>query len=156
MKKWITKQKKDNETIEVSLLMSVYNAANFNDYKKENPLTQFEVKVLKKPISKDMRAFYFGAVLPTIQKTCDEWKDLSSTEMHEVIKKLFFYFETYNPITKRTERFGRSVMADNEWNNTVKAMQFLDVLREYLMSCGIDFPNPDEYINMRDSAQLKN
>lgn len=154
MKKWLTKNKIDEDTKEVTLLMSLYNAANFNDYKKDFPNAQFELKPLKKPVSKDMRAFYFGAVLPAVQSTCNTWSDLSSDEMHEIIKKLFFYFEAYNPITKRTERFGRTVMADNEWNNTIKASNFLMVLTDYLATCGIEFPDSSEYKALRDSAPL--
>lgn len=134
--------------------MEEYVRATFNDWAKENEGKQVRITVQKKPVSADMRSFYFGAVIPLIRSTCEEWKKLDSLQMHEVIKKLFFYFETYNPITKRTERFGKSVMSDNEFNNTGKAMEFLMVLGDYLNQCGLEMPNPEEYKDKKDRGLL--
>ena len=137
------------------LKMAPYTEADFHDWMKnpENAKKGLRIEVAKVPVSADMRAFYFAAVIPVIRSTCDQWTNLSSAEMHDVIKKLFFYFETYNPRTKRMERFGRSVMSDSEWNNTIKAMEFLEILRQYLADCGVDFPSSEEYIAIRDGMK---
>ena len=129
--------------------------ASFRDWLKENPNAEFRTEPIKKPVSSNLRHYYFGAVIPVIRSTCDEWKDLTGGELHQVIKKLLFYFETFNPIAGRIERFGRSVMADSEWNNTVKAMEFLMVIQGYLTDCGREMPNSEEYKKWRDSAPLK-
>ncbi len=133
---------------------SDYVKAHFKTWLKENSDHPFKIESVDK-VSQELRGYYFAAVIPLIRSTCDEWEKLNNQEMHEVIKKLFFYFETYNPVTKRNERFGRSVMADSEWNNTRKAMKFLEVLAEYLGTCGLEMPDSKEYTRWRDSAPMK-
>ena len=135
--------------------MSPYTQADFNDWCKENPGQQIRIEVAKKPVSQEMRGYYFSAVIPVIRSTCDEWKNLSQAEMHDVIKKMFFYFETWNPKTERMERFGRSVMGDSEWNNSAKAMQFLQILEGYLADCGLEMPDSAEYKAIRDGRDDK-
>lgn len=135
--------------------ISPYAQALFRDNLKENDGKQYRIERVKKPVSADLRSFYFGAVLPEIRKTCDAWRNLSTAEIHEIVKKMLFYFETWNPKTQRTERFGRSVMADSEWNNTAKAMKFLDVTREYLEGCGHEMPDCEDYKHARDLAPTK-
>lgn len=135
--------------------MEPYVAATFHDWAKLNEGKQIQITPKGKKVSEDLRGLYFGAYIPLIRTTCLEWKRLNPDEMHEVIKKLFFSFETWNPVTKRTERFGRSVMSDSEWNNSFKAMEFLQVLDVYLSECGIRPPDPEEYKRHRDSAPLK-
>lgn len=137
-----------------TLQFSPYQKADFADYVASHPKTTYRLTPTKKPVSEPLRAFYFGAVIPEIRSTCDEWKNLSGQQIHDIVKKMLFYFETYNPVTKRTERFGRSVMSDNDWNNTSKAMEFLDKVREYLEGCGHEMPDPEEYKNERDSGRF--
>ena len=67
---------------------------------------------------------------------------------------MLFYFETYNPLTKRIERFGKSVMRKDDWNNTAKAMEFLEIIRQYLAGCGLELPNSEEFKRAKDSAPL--
>ena len=81
--------------------VSEYGKALFKQNLKENEGKQYRIEMVKSPVSKDLRSYYFGAVIPVIRETCDEWKNLSSIEIHEIIKKMLFYFETYNPMTKR-------------------------------------------------------
>ena len=132
--------------------MAPYTEADFHEWCKnpENAKKGLRTEVVKKPVSADMRAYYFAAVIPVIRSTCDQWTNLSSAEMHDVIKKLFFYFDTWNPKTKRMERFGRSVMSDSDWNNTTKASEFLMILQQYLTDCGLEMPSSEEYKAIRD------
>ena len=76
-------------------------------------------------------------------------------EEQKFTKKMLFYFETYNPLTKRIERFGRSVMRKDDWNNTRKAMKFLEIIREYLADCGLEMPDSEEYKHARDLAPTR-
>lgn len=133
--------------------MSEYSRIDFKEWCKEHEGTTVRIEPAKKPVSSEMRAYYFAAVLPVVRSTCDEWKDLNQIQMHEVIKKMFFYFEAWNPKTARTERFGRSVMSDTEWNNTYKAGQFLEVLAGYLSQCGLEMPSSEEYKAIRDGQR---
>ncbi len=149
MKAWIFISK------EGRLTTSDYNRADLNDWLKQNQGRQLRLSPVSKPVSRDLRAFYFGAIIPLLRSTCDEWKDLSALQIHEIIKKILFYFEAYNPKTKRTERFGRSVMADSEWNNTKKASQFLEVIQDYLAQSGIEFPDSQEYVKWLNSSPMK-
>ena len=134
---------------------SEYVGANFREWLKENDGKEFRIEPVRKPVSANLRSYYFSAVIPVVRSTCDEWKDLTGEELHQVIKKLLFYFETFNPMAGRIERFGRSVMADSEWNNTTKAMEFLMVIQWYLTDCGREMPDSEEYKKWRDSAPLK-
>lgn len=131
------------------------NKALFQQDLKENIGKKYRIERVQKTVSDELRRYYFGAVLPLVRTTCDEWKDLPSEELHEVVKKMLFYFEAYNPMTKRVERFGRSVMKKDDFNNTQKAMQFLDVIGDYIVQCGLEMPNPEEYKTWRDNAPLK-
>lgn len=134
--------------------ISPYAEALFNQNLKENEGKQYRIEKVKKPVSADLRSYYFGAVIPEIRSTCDAWKDLTGAEIHEIVKKMLFYFETWNPKTNRTERFGRSVMSDSDWNNTTKAMQFLEVVREYLEGCGHEMPDSEEYKRVFKNSAL--
>ena len=135
--------------------ISKFAEALFNENLKNNEGQQYRIEKVKTPVSEDLRSYYFGAVIPEIRSTCDEWEKLSSIEIHEIVKKMLFYFETYNPLTKRVERFGRSVMASDDWNNTAKAMHFLEIIQDYLGGCGHEMPDSEEYKRARDSAPLK-
>ena len=135
--------------------ISEYAKALFKQNLKENEGQQYRIEKVKDPVSSDLRSYYFGAVIPVIRSTCQEWEGLSGAEVHEIIKKMLFYFETYNPITKRTERFGRSVMSSDDWNSTAKAMQFLDIINNYLADCGLEMPDSEEYKRARDSAPMR-
>ena len=128
--------------------------ALFKQDLKENIGKTYRIERVDKSVSDELRGYYFGAIIPVIRSTCDEWKDLSGEEIHEIIKKMLFYFEAYNPLTNRVERFGRSVMSKDDFNNTTKAMEFIDVLGDYLIQCGRSLPNPEDYKRLRDSAKL--
>lgn len=135
--------------------ISPYARDLLKDDLKNNEGKQYRIEKVKKPVSADLRSFYFGAVLPEVRKTCNAWEKLTAIELHEIIKKMLFYFETWNPKTQRTERFGRSVMADSDWNNTAKAMNFLDTVRVYLEECGHNMPDSEDYKHARDMAPMK-
>ena len=122
----------------------------FKQNLRENEGQQYVIEKIKNPVSDSLRAYYFGAVLPVVRTTCEQWESLTSDELHEIIKKMLFYFETYNPLTKRIERFGRSVMRKDDWNNTHKAMEFLEIIRQYLADCGLEMPDSEEYKRARD------
>ncbi len=66
---------------------------------------------------------------------------------------MFFYFESYNPVTKRTERFARSVMSDSDWTSTEKASEFLQIIAGYLAQCGLEMPSSEEFKAVRDGAR---
>lgn len=136
-------------------LMADYTRANFNDWCKLNNGKQVEIKPRGKKVSEDLRNFYFGAYIPLLRSTCDKWKYLDSQQLHEVTKREFFYFEAWSVKNQRMERYGRSIMSDSDWNNTEKAMGFLDVLNQYLIDCGITPPDPSDWKRWRDSAPLK-
>lgn len=144
MKVWLGKSLDGKQSF------SEYTGQDFRAWLKDNPGKGFRIEPLKKPVSENLRGYYFAAVVPLVRSTCEEWKDLTSDQMHDVIKKLFNFFETYNPVTKRNERFGRSVMSDDEWNNTEKAMEFLLTISGYLAQCGLEMPNSQLYKDVRD------
>jgi hypothetical protein len=68
---------------------------------------------------------------------------------------MLFYFEAYNPMTQRVERFGRSVMKKDDFNNTAKAMEFIDVVSDYIVQCGREVPDVAEYKRILNSAETR-
>lgn len=135
--------------------MSPYSKADFVEWCKKNEGATIRIEPEKKLVSSELRSFYFAAVIPAVRSTCDKWTDLDSTAMHEIIKKMFFYFEAWNPRTERMERFGKSVMSDDAWNSTSKAMKFLQTIENYLVGCGVEMPDSKEWIAIRDGRDDK-
>lgn len=136
-------------------LGSETNRALFAQDLKDNIGANYRIERVLKTVSDELRGYYFGAIIPVVRSTCDQWEDKSGEEVHEIIKKMLFYFEAYNPMTQRVERFGRSVMKKDDFNNTAKAMEFIDVVSDYIVQCGREVPNPEEYKRIRDSAGLR-
>ncbi len=134
---------------------SEYTGQDFRQWLKDNPGKSFRIEPLKKPVSENLRGYYFGPVLNRVKGTCDEWKHLTNSQLHQIMKKQYNSFDSFNVVTKRIERFGDSVMSDDEWNNSEKAINFLEPIRDYLISCGLDMPNSEEYKNARDTEVAK-
>lgn len=127
----------------------------FVDFLRKNEGKEVRIELKKNPVSDAIRGWYFSAILPAIRSVVPEWKKLSDDEMHEVLKKQFEYFDAYNTLTKRVERFGRTVMSNE--SNTKRAMDFIEKIREYFSeNYLLDIPDPSEFKKWRDSAPLKN
>ncbi len=131
-------------------IFSEYVGPDFREWAKVNEGHQIRIEQVKKPVSENLRGYYFGGVIPVIRSTCEKWEKLSAHQVHERVKKMLFYEEDWNPMTQRIERFGKSVMSDDEWNNTTKAMEFLEVITDYLAGCGLQMPDNESFKNLRD------
>lgn len=160
MKKWLLQPHKNPHTftesrnVEVVVYMSAYNAASFNDFKKEFPDSVLELEPKKKPVSQDLRGYYYGVVIPTVQAIIPEWSRLSDDEVHEILKRQFNGFNFFNPITKRTDRVGKSVMGLD--SNSPRAMDYIDKIRMWLATeYYTELPNPMDYLKFLDQAKLK-
>lgn len=129
--------------------------AMFKDDLKEHKGSKYRIERVLKTVSDELRGYYFGAIIPVVRSTCDQWEDKSGEEVHEIIKKMLFYFEAYNPMTQRVERFGRSVMKKDDFNNTAKAMEFIDVVSDYIVQCGREVPDVAEYKRILNSAETR-
>lgn len=128
--------------------------ALFVDFLAKNEGKELLIELKKSPVSEAIRGWYFAAIIPTIKSTVPEWKGLDDLQVHEVLKKMFEYFDVFNPLTKRVERVGRTVMSNN--SHTKRAMDFIEKIREYFAeNYMIEIPDPDEYKKWRDSAPLK-
>jgi hypothetical protein len=126
----------------------------FRQFVRDNAGAELRIEKEKNPVSENLRGFYFAAWIPVLRETEPRWKDLTPVQVHECIKKMLFWFEAWNPMSGRVERFGTSVMSDSEWNSTAKAMDFLDKVGDYLESKGFDIPWNEDYKRKRDSAEL--
>lgn len=122
--------------------------------KFEGKSVSLEITPLRGKVSSKLRGYYFGVVIPTVKHTIPEWRDISDDNLHEILKKLFNGFNFFNPITKRTERIGRGTM--NNERDTARAMEFIDSIATWLANeYRVNLPDPKEYKDLRDSAQLK-
>ncbi len=133
---------------------SDYNAARFREYMRLNEGKQVKIEAYANPVSDEMRGYMFGAVLPFLRQISpDAWAGMNDDQIYEVLKKNFNYFEAYNPLTKRKERFGQSVM--NTSCKNVKAMEFIERIGDWVMeNYGQSLPDPEEYKQWRDGAPL--
>ena len=80
---------------------------------------------------------------------------MSDDDIHEMLKKLFNFFDAYNPLTKRVERFGRTAMSAD--STTERAMEFIDKIGVWLgEEYKTPLPDAEEYKKIRDGAPLIN
>lgn len=136
---------------------SDYNRKRFLDFlehcEKENK--EIRIELAKNPVSDDMRGYWFGAVIPTVRAIIPEWKNNSDNEVHEALRKMFNFIEMFNPLTKRNERFGMSIMGDK--SNTKRGMEVIEKIRVWLgEEYNQELPSVEDYQKVRDSAPLNN
>lgn len=130
-----------------------YNTAAMKEWCKKNPGAPVRLETALNPVSQEMRGYYFGPYMSWLRTLVPEWKELKGDELHEVLKKAFNYFEAWNPLTKRNERFGQSVMADDRRNKL--AMEYLMRISDWAMeNYGQSPPDPETYKKWRDSSPL--
>lgn len=136
------------------LAMTDYQKADFHDYCKKHPEVIFRLEPSSNPVSDNMRGYYYGAVLPFMRQLIPQWQDLADEELHEILKKAFNFFEAFNPVTKRKERYGMSVMAGDKQNR--KAMDYLERIGNWVEeNYDQRLPNPEEWKEFRDSVKMK-
>lgn len=133
---------------------SEYNRARYKDFLKKNPGVALEIKPRANPVSDQMRGYVFGALIPFLRQIdATAWENLNDDQIYEVLKKNFNYFEALNPLTKRKERYGQSVL--NKSCKNLKAMEFLMRIGEWVMiNYQQTLPDPEDYKRWRDSAPL--
>lgn len=132
---------------------SPYGEQHFRQFLEKYDGRKIEIRLAKNPVSDDMRGWYYVAVLPTVKSLVPQWAELSNDDVHEILKKNFNYIEAYNPVTKRNERYGKSVMSGE--SNTALAMDYIEKLRQWcLENYATDLPDPDKFKAWRDSAPM--
>lgn len=134
---------------------SDHNRIRFNQYLKDNPGKRVKIQKYENPVSDEMRGYMFGALIPFLRQISpDSWPAMDDDQIYEVLKKNFNYFEAYNPLTKRVERFGQSVM--NTSCKNLKAMEFIERIGQWVEeNYNQTLPDPEEYKRWRDSAPMK-
>lgn len=146
-KVWVLEQK------EKRLAMTDWQKADFTDYCKAHPGAIFRLEPQANPVSDNMRGYYYGAAMPFLRSLVPQWENIKDDELHEILKKAFNYFEAYNPVTKRNERYGMSVMSSDKQNK--KAMEYMERIADWVLeNYGQHMPSPEDYKEWRDSAKL--
>lgn len=126
----------------------------FNSWMAAHEGAVLEISEPKKGVSGSMRGYLFGAVIPFLKRLVPEWEKLSNDEVYEVLKKAFNYFEAYNPVTKRVERYGQSAMASDVGREEGEA--FLRDIGEWVTeNYGRPLPDVEAYKRWIASAPLK-
>jgi len=121
-----------------------YNGHRFHQFTKDNPDKWLRIEPIKLSVSENLKGYYFGAVIPTCKGTVPEWNHLSDEDLHEVLKKEFNGFNYFSPLTKTTERVGRSAMGPE--SNAIRATEFIEKIRLFLAEqYFVDLPDPQEY-----------
>ena len=134
---------------------SDYNFDRYRKYLRDNDGKKITINNYSNPVSDEMRGYMFGALIPFLRQIdAQTWGGLDSEQIHEVLKKNFNYFEAYNPLTKRLERYGQSVM--NVSMKNLKAIEFIERIANWVMeNYGQTLPDPEDYKRFRDSAPTK-
>lgn len=135
---------------------SEYHKAILKKILIENEGKLFRIQKMENPVSDEMRGYMFGAVIPFLRQIDPgAWESLKDEQVYEVLKKNFNYFEAWNPLTKRTERYGQSAM--NTSCKNVKAMEFIMRIGSWVTeNYDQTLPDPEEYKRWRDGAPLRN
>lgn len=125
--------------------------AIYHDFLSRNEGKKVRIELAKNPVSDELRGYYFAAVISTVKSVIEDWRGIPDEDVHEILKKMFNYFESVNPLTKRVERYGRSAMSSE--STAARAMDFIEKIRIWLMDeYKIELPSPEEYKHIRDMA----
>lgn len=131
-----------------------HNGHRWNEYKKTHGKKWMRITPETSPMSDNVRAWYWGAVIPTVRAKLTEWENLTEEEVHEVLKKEFNGFDYFSPITKKVERVGRSAVGSD--SNTRRAMEYIEKIRVWLAEEYMtELPSPAEYMRILNSAKLR-
>lgn len=134
---------------------SGYHRASFIDYLRANEDSEFRIAKAKPDLSEKMRGYYWAVVVPTAKRSVKEWGELSNIQVHECLKKMFNWFEAWNPETGRLERFAGSIMSDE--TSTQEGVDFIDKVSDWLiLKYKTQFPSSDDYKRKRDDPELIN
>lgn len=131
--------------------LEIQDRQGFVSYMTDSKKKKLAIELADTPPSNNLRGFYFSAVIPQLRQTCDLWQNIEGEVLHEMIKKMFHYEDVFNPITNRVERVGKPTMSC--FASSKKAMEFLELVRQYLADCGIEMANPESFKQERDSAE---
>jgi hypothetical protein len=126
-------------------------AMKYHDWKKAHVGERVVIDLDKPPVSDEMRGYMFGAVIPFLKRIVPNWHPLSDDQVYEILKKNFNYFEAWNPLTKRKERYGQSIMSRSCKNE--EAMQFIQEVAGWVAeNYAMQLPDPERFKAWRDSA----
>ena len=134
---------------------SDYNTARYSQFLKEHDGELFGIVPKTAVVTDTMRGYCFGALIPFLKQVSPKsWASLTDDQVYEMLKKNFNYFEAFDPIKGRIERYGQSVMSKNVANQ--KAKEFISriddwVTEEYQQT----IPDAEEYKRfVRDNPTL--
>lgn len=127
----------------------------FRDHLASCEGEEFRITKAKSKLSDRVRRYYFAVVVPTVKRTVPEWSILTDSQVHEALKKTFHWFEAWNPMTERKERFGQSMMSED--CTTEAAMDFTLAIETFLWEkYQVKLSSPEEYKKLQDIASFKN
>jgi hypothetical protein len=118
--------------------LSDYNKARFKEWCKENEGQKIQIKRVSSKVSDNKRGWYFASVIPFMQQLVPYWENLSSEQLHEVLKTEFngFTIETKQgkrkyplPVANRdvdTEQFDNYILRIGEWVRQNYALELPD------------------------------
>jgi hypothetical protein len=132
---------------------SEYNELRLKDTLKKNEGAVFEIKKRSSRVSDEMRGYYYGALIPFMRSLIPQWQELDEDQIHEALKKNFNYFECFNPVTNRVERYGQSAMAAGQSNQ--RAMEYIMRISDWVReNYDQTTPDPEEYKRWRDTSDI--
>ncbi len=123
----------------------------FEEFLHANEGKYVTIELVKPEVSDELRGYYYGAVIPFMKHLVDDWNKISDDQIHEILKKNFNYFEAFNPLTKRNERYGQSIMGAG--NTGERGREFIASISEWVLeNYQRHLPDPEKYKKWRDTA----
>jgi hypothetical protein len=128
-------------------------ALAFTNWRGSHEGAAVVISEYKPPVSDEMRGYVFGAVIPFLKGIVPSWEPLSDDQVYEILKKNFNYFEAYNPVTKRNERYGQSILSRSTMKE--EAQQFIQEIAGWVAeNYAMQLPDPEKYKKWKASAPL--
>ena len=65
------------------IVFTPYNRARFIEYLKANDGRDFFTEMTKKPMSEDIREWYWAAIVPMVRSLIPQWHGMADEAVHE-------------------------------------------------------------------------
>lgn len=132
--------------------MSDYNKARFNDWCKENEGQKIQIKRVSSKVSDNRRGWYWAGIIPFVKKLSKNWEFLTDEQLHEVLKT---EFNGFTILDKKGNKRKYPMPVANRDTDTDVFDEYVARIAEWVRTqYNLELPNPEDYKEQRDSAEL--
>lgn len=135
--------------------LSEYNRDRFRAELRKNDGKKYRITPVTPDVSEEKRGWYYGAIIPFMKELNPHWSDLTSDQLHEVLKQEFNGFEARG-IDGEWKKYGMSAVAGDV--RTEIFDNYILRISEWVKENygGMTLPDPEHWKkHFRDSAITK-